>query len=298
MSEKSDLLEAIRASDLAAVREIIADGCNLEANGSDDPEHVPQLVACANGTVEIVQAIFGEDANPYDINNSFESYDDEHRLPPLAVALLHGNEAVARWLVEHGANVNARYQTNKGTIETARTFGNFEHGRIKGVCWWLASMELLDFMLTKGLDLNATDIDDCTALVDAICCDDANRVRSLLAIGADPDALIHDRLAETNDLQNVSVLVFASYDYGRSKRILGKEHVDAVAKLDIIKQLVRAGASLSTEFPDLIDGMEPGTVMDWALWACDDDVVELFGLQLMRAREREDRAEYKALHGQ
>jgi uncharacterized protein len=66
------------------------------------------------------------------------------KLTPLASALATGNNRIARTLIEHGANVNAKGESDVTPLHTAAARGN---------------IEAATFLLEHGADINATTTD-------------------------------------------------------------------------------------------------------------------------------------------
>jgi len=298
MSNRSDFIEAVQAGNLVAVKRLIPE-VDLCPCDWDEPDEHPLLVACATASPDVVAiacaTVSAEDAE----RHHFFSRDEAHSLTLLACALLHGNFEVAKWLVERGADVNAEFRTTLADaeeLEIATFFGDYAHGRSIGICWWLADEVLLEKMQGYGLRPDIAPRNGNSALINAIARSNVKRVKQVLHLGADPDYTITDALAESTGYalpSDATALMYAAFLYysgqSRSRRSAFIDVDRQSARLEIVACLLRSGASLSPEFSDYVDGMKSGaTVCDWVLEYGDEALLELFGLQSLRARLREE----------
>lgn len=296
------LLDAIEANDTHGIRRLLRrkDCPNLVPSEYSEPLDSPLLRAVARCNAAIVVLMMTK-AGDYEIDRRYESDDGEHSLTPLAVALRAGNVDVARWLVGRGADVNAPFKTSDSADEAipiARFFADEEFGTERGVCWWLASEELLTLMKAHGLNLDAEDADDSTALVLAVAAGRPSRVRQCLALGANPDGRLSGRVADSYSLsEECSLLILAVSErirwQDKARRNPENSHAAERSKayFDIAQQLLKAGASLAVADDYMHDGSYPGTVLDLALSSEDGELMEWLGLQHIRERMDEARAE-------
>mmetsp|Transcript_32213 Transcript_32213/g.68101 ORF Transcript_32213/g.68101 Transcript_32213/m.68101 type:complete len:376 (+) Transcript_32213:40-1167(+) len=97
--QKKNLIRAIKDVDVTAVKELIADGCELDARGMW--ENTPLIVACSHGQGEIASALLSAKADATLVN--------ELGATALHYACIEGlNDDVVTRLCEAGAQVNAK----------------------------------------------------------------------------------------------------------------------------------------------------------------------------------------------
>lgn len=301
MSKKIDFIEASRAGDIVEVERLLPE-IDLFPQDWDEPDEHPLLVACGSGDFALVQRLLASPQAEDVAGRKFVSRTEIHSLTALAVALMHGNTAVARLLVELGADVNAEFRTTLACaeeVEIAAAFGDFNHGRSIGICWWLADDDLVQTMLAHGLNPDAMPRNGHSALIGAIERGNLRRLNQLLAIGADPNETISNTLADrTGDAlpAEATALMYAAFAYRASQAIATRVRQSdpslLASRLEIVSALLRAGSLLSLEFSDYVDGMRSrATVCDWVLAYGDEALLEIFGLQCLRQRLHEDAAE-------
>lgn len=154
------LLEAIRAGDVAGLRQLLASGASPDAVDADGVTALE--VAIENQQQEAIELLLDAGA----------SLDTRPGAEPIIVAALRqGDETLAMDLVQRGAPVAAAEGT--APLVTAVASG--------------ANDELLDVMLAAGADVNAADGTGETPLVAAVAAGDARLVALLLAKGARVD---------------------------------------------------------------------------------------------------------------
>jgi beta-lactamase regulating signal transducer with metallopeptidase domain len=123
------LFEAVRARDLAAVRELIALGANVNTVLPGDGS--PLIEAARHGQMEIVQALLAAGADP----NLAVRGDGA----PLIQAALSGNLAVVRLLVERGANVEVFVPGDETPLINAAQAGG---------------LDVVTYLVEHGADVN------------------------------------------------------------------------------------------------------------------------------------------------
>lgn len=161
--EGNKLLAAVLAKDLAAVRQAIKDGADLEArapimNNFDDG-YTPLLIAAREGQAEIVRELLaaGADANATDpvfqavplhkatyhghlavtellaahpgIDLNFQGASNGYT--PLHDALWHGYDACAKVLIDAGADLNVRAHDGTDALDIAVNILGKDHGIVR-----------------------------------------------------------------------------------------------------------------------------------------------------------------------
>jgi hypothetical protein len=163
-----------------------------------------------------------------------------------SLAALHGNQAIAQWLLAHGAKdelsrlehfVAACTRGDRAQAEEMleahpylrRKLG-LEHHLLTHVPAERGDAVVLETMLTCGFDPNVKDHDGVTALHRAAMAGRAEAVRVLLAHGASIHAL--------DGMFSATPLVWASEGWSHDPRLAGSDH------LGVARQLIAAGSPL------------------------------------------------------
>ncbi len=136
-----------------------------------DPKSLDYFLSSPNK--EIVSICLEKGCN---IETSFCREGKQESLTPLIIALLHRRDAIARMLIEAGANMDARYVNGSTAIHFAAENG---------------SEELLSLLFSKGVNINQPNDDGVTPLMFA-CMGvqgkplNPTTIQLLLVNGADP----------------------------------------------------------------------------------------------------------------
>lgn len=200
------LIKASSKSDERLIRRLLDMGADV--NAYRKRKGTPLHVACVDGKARVVRLLIEKGANTNAEGGPHGS--------PLQTACYWGWEPVARLLLENGAAVNGPAgpdgtalqcaMRSIGLIKLLLEFGadpNATGGKY-GTCLMAAARstfddaeEIIQLLLDKGADINSTDglwTDDlnsretyCTALQIACSSGELQRVRFLLARGADPN---------------------------------------------------------------------------------------------------------------
>ncbi len=200
---KEAFLKAAEAGDLARVKQLIADGADLEARSSFDPRNCTALsLAAEAGHVEVVEALLAAGAQ-VDAANSLGRTPLFHAavagradtlrkllaagakvdvqvkvaydgwITPLVAAADEGHLEVVRDLLQAGANVAHRARSGKTALTAAAENGHTEVVRV-----------LAEAVRQRGKDLRPLD----AALWRAVALGNPETVELLLAAGASPHA--------------------------------------------------------------------------------------------------------------
>ncbi len=155
----TDLFQAVRNNDLAALRTAVAEKANLEPRGPRGA--TPLMQAAAFGSLQSMKILLDAGVDP----NAKDSFG------ATALVWAAGDPAKAKLLVERGADVNV--QTTRG--RTPLIVAAAHDGASRTV----------RMLLDKGADIKAADAMGNTALFVASFANDLEMVRLLLARGAD-----------------------------------------------------------------------------------------------------------------
>jgi len=185
-------LEKVRKSERRNVVSRLKEGCS------------PLFNACKKGNVEIVEYLISVCLADVEQRGQFEVSDDRsvHTVTPLWCAAVAGKYRVVDLLVEHGADVNSMSDTGSTPVRSACFMTHLDIVRLLvshnadiqkpnfngGTCLInsVQSVELCEFLLQHGANVNAQDIQCKTALHYAIQEHRFETTRLLLSFGADP----------------------------------------------------------------------------------------------------------------
>ncbi len=143
--KNKSLFEAVKKADIEQVQLLIAEGADVDAewwdiynegenitprDGQWRYEGTPLGHAISVGKIEVVMLLVeaGADVNP-------EGY------PPLCRAVYHNNTAIAEYLIDHGANVNAYPDEDWGPLQATAVVSN--------------SIEMAKLLIARGADINS-----------------------------------------------------------------------------------------------------------------------------------------------
>lgn len=242
-------------------RLLAQDNDDFVVDGGWNPLHA----ACKVGNFRAVESILGyihKSKNiTYDINTVFETIDSDsdNRGTALTEALLNGHKDIAKLLINNGANVNATYY-NQDTNCPEWLFGEYDHATDGGVAWWLSDEALFNLCLVHGLEIDAEDHQNNTALIYAVRSSKIKKVLQLLKNGANVNLYCqHEYMGK------IPLLVYAVTIHCEQKM---------ECSFDVVKALLKYGASLSAQCL----GCENETVIDIVLDQGSENLIELFGL--------------------
>ena len=167
---KTPLVIAVRNEDIDEVRELIANGANI--NGREEDKTTPLFAAVESGNLEIVQLLLEQGAK---VNAR-----DKEKQSPLMRLDDDATPNLVELLLRFGAKINlADKEGNTALILAAR-----------GV-----KSEVLKALIDAGADVNIANKAGRTALINAADNSDVESVRLLIAAGADINA--KDKEGET-----------------------------------------------------------------------------------------------------
>lgn len=194
---KKDLRDRLESLSRLIRRKIVSytkDGC------------APLFIACKRGNVELVEYLSTVCDADLEQRGLYEVSEDRsiHTVTPLWCSSVAGNLPVVKCLVRLGANINANSDTGSTPVRSACFMTNIdvvkflcENGadirkpnQNGGTCLInsVQSVELCAYLISKGIDVNAKDIQHKTALHYAIQEHRLETVQLLLENGADPFA--------------------------------------------------------------------------------------------------------------
>ena len=185
-------LEKVKKCDRRGVVSRLKEGCS------------PLFIACKKGNVEIVEYLISVCSADVEQRGQYEVSDDRsvHTVTPLWCAAVAGKYRVVDLLVRHGADVNSMSDTGSTPVRSACFMTHLDIVRLLvshsadiqkpnfngGTCLInsVQSVELCEFLLQHGANVNAQDIQCKTALHYAIQEHRFETTRLLLSFGADP----------------------------------------------------------------------------------------------------------------
>ena len=255
------IYKAIRDNSIEDLNRLLDEEINDIWDGGWNPLHE----ACKVGNIKAVESILICIQQPgnamFDINSDYECIDlySDKRGTALTEALLHGHKDIAKLLIANGANVNSNYY-NQDTDCPEWIVGEYELATEGGVAWWLSDEDMFNLCLSNGLEIDATDHQDNTALIHAVRSSKLQRVLQLLIHGANTNLY-----CQHDDMGKIPLLVDAVLIHCKQK--------DEIS-LDVIRALLRYGAPLFTQCKDC----ENETVIDIVVGQGTKELIELFGL--------------------
>jgi len=164
----------------------------------------PLFIACKKGNVEIVEYLISTCQADVEQRGQYEVLDDRsvHTVTPLWCAAVAGKYRVVDVLVRYGADVNSMSDTGSTPVRSACFMTHLDIVRLLvshnadiqkpnfngGTCLInsVQSVELCEFLLQQGANVNAQDIQCKTALHYAIQEHRFETTKLLLLFGADP----------------------------------------------------------------------------------------------------------------
>ena len=193
--EKEKLLfDAISRNDTQAVKKLLAEGADVNANTLFDLS--PLIIASGNGNVEIVKDLIaaGADANTVVMGNvtaltqaahyghtqvvevllkAGADVKDKYGQTALIVAAGQGRSSVVEVLLKAGADANVVMMRGQTALSLAAARGH---------------TSVVKSLLNCGADVNARNKDDSTPLMSAALFGDVDSVKAMIAAGADVNA--------------------------------------------------------------------------------------------------------------
>lgn len=289
------LFEAIKKTDVEQVKLLIAEGADVDAKWGDvynknEGEHTskwwhmertPLWHAVHAGKIEAVKLLVEAGA---DVNAG--------GWPPLCRAVDENNTAIAEYLIDHGANVNA-YPIDDGwgpLQETAAVSKSVEMAKlliargadINSEIYPALSIainserkDLCEFLIQSGADVNGKDRWGHTPLHYAIRSDDSDFMNILIANGA-----------EVNIKHPGGYSPY--YTHSAGETLL--QHAALTGRTEAVKLLLEAGADISAKDD------RGRTVLHRAAELADRDIVELLLDKGDRIDEKDDESGFTALH--
>ncbi len=169
-----EILQAAMLGDTAKMRELLADGTDVDTKGACD--RTPLHQAAHHGHTELVELLLEHDAN-VDVQDSFG-------YTPLRRAADSGHIRIAEQLLEHRADVNT---TDYGSLHTPLHSVIYLRGRIgePRTSTTHSYAEMAELLLEHGADIDARDHLDYTPLHTAAEQGCSAIAKLLLAHGAD-----------------------------------------------------------------------------------------------------------------
>lgn len=185
-------LERVERSLRRAIVSRIQDGCS------------PLFIACKRGNVEIVEYLMGHCDADLEQRGLYEVQDDRsvHNVTPLWCASVAGKYQVVEVLIRFGADVNSMSDTGSTPVRSACFMTHLDIVKLLvnnnadiqrpnyngGTCLInsVQSVELCEFLLRHGANVNAQDIQCKTALHYAIQEHRFETTKLLLSYGANP----------------------------------------------------------------------------------------------------------------
>lgn len=201
------LVEAVKRSDAAGVRALLAKGADVRVPEADGTTALHW--AAQRGDVDVVRALLAAGA-PVDART-------RHGVVPIALAALGGDAAVVGALIRAGADVNAatpegetplmaaarvgRVETLRALLEAGARVNDRESWRGQTALMWAAGeghAEAIAALVAQHADVGARTKSGFTALHFAVRNGHLDAVRALLQRGADPDDRVENAAPATD----------------------------------------------------------------------------------------------------
>ncbi|MGB6064674.1 MAG: ankyrin repeat domain-containing protein [Desulfomonilaceae bacterium] len=217
----SELVEAAKVGDLAAVQRLISE---IDINAVSVRSAL--LRAAGNGHLDVMKEILDKGA----------SFSPDDQVTALLSATERGYSDVVQFVVAKGVDVNAKgkYEQTTALILASKK------GRI----------EIVMFLLDKGADVNATDRNRETALRSAVAGSHTELIKILLKRGANPNVQSHFstslELAAMKGSTGIVKLLLDSGADANAKSLYGKAPLISAASegyTDIVELLLDNGAN-------------------------------------------------------
>lgn len=180
------------------------------------------VYASVNGDIKVVEELLESE----DVDVNVDSI-IKHPMPPLLLALSRGHNSIAKLLLAHGADINARNSFCQTALHVAATTGFPETVKLvlelgldincKDIRCQTPLMiainygnkAVVDFLVSQNAKLDNVDDNGLTALMHAVCARDEYMVKLLIDNGANKD--IEDRYNRTaldhaNDVENRNII--------------------------------------------------------------------------------------------
>jgi ankyrin repeat protein len=196
-----DLMEAIRTGDLTEITRLLKAGANIHTK--DQHGNTPLHIAALAGNISKIELLIK--------NGSRINATDDNGETPLHEAAMNGHIKVAELLISKGANVNAKNKQGKTPIFPAAQSGNLDlvkflvskgatiqttgytplHDALDNSFLQLQPdnnlAEMVEYFLSKGVDVNAKDDYMITPLYLAARCVNSEIINLLIKKGAQID---------------------------------------------------------------------------------------------------------------
>jgi ankyrin repeat protein len=216
------MVSAAEREDWAAVHELLQKGIAVDVQGPDGSTAL--LWATHNRSLQSVRGLIAAGADPNLAN--------QYGISPLLEACRQGNAAIAFALLSARANPSQPGTEGETPLMAASATGN---------------LELAQKLVALGVNVNAKErVQDQTALMWASEAGHTEVVRALLAASADPNAI-----ARPNSLPRVGRLdagrMWVDHSSGGLSTLM---FAAREGRLDVVRELVKAGASLNYANPD------------------------------------------------
>ena len=164
---KLALIEAIDNGDFQMVEFLVIEG-RADVNKPDGDGDSPLLGAAMFGSLETIEFLIAHGAHIGEINKQ----DDEFGYTALMMAVLHDNTEGAKFLLDHGADIDTQNNGGYTALMLAAQDGNTEGAK---------------FLLDHGADIDKQDNDGYTALMITVTNNHPKVVELLLDRGAKTD---------------------------------------------------------------------------------------------------------------
>jgi len=229
--DKSELLcRAIEEGNLEKVKLLLDQGANI--NGKNRVTNTPLITACMKNNIEIARLLIEKGADVNDTN--------KYGSPPLIFAVLANNIALAKLLCNEKMRLNVALSNGLNLLVVSIEYGY---------------VDMLEFLLTQGADVNSIELPGCNTPLIAACKEDnLEMVQLLIKYEADINKKNNDGLnplmwaCRRGNLEVVKFLIENDVDVNtRPNGMTPLMYACSYDRVEVVKLLLAKGADINAK---------------------------------------------------